>query len=58
MILNSIADKIVFKVLGRIKYGRINLTNYDGSKLYFGNENEKLIANIKINKPGLMSNIV
>ena len=58
MILNSIADKIVFKALGRIKYGRINLTNYDGSKLYFGNENEKLIANIKINKPGLMSNIV
>ena len=58
MILNSIADKIVFKALGRIKYGRINLTNYDGSKLYFGNENEKLAANIKINKPGLMSNIV
>jgi len=58
MILNSIADKIVFKALGRIKYGRINLTNYDGSKLYFGNEDEKLIANIKINKPGLMSNIV
>ena len=58
MILNSIADKIVFKVLGRIKYGRINLTNYDGSKLYFGKENEKLISNIKINKPGLMSNIV
>ena len=58
MILNSIADKIVFKALGRIKYGRINLTNYDGSKLCFGNENEKLIANIKINKPGLMSNIV
>ena len=58
MILNSIADKIVFKALGRIKYGRINLTNYDGSKLNFGNEDEKLIANIKINKPGLMSNIV
>ena len=58
MILNSIADKIVFKVLGRIKYGRINLTNYDGSKLYFGNENEKLIANIKIKNPGLMGNIV
>ncbi len=58
MILNSIADKIVFKALGRIKYGRINLTNYDGSKLYFGNEDEKLIANIKINKPGLMSTIV
>ena len=58
MILNSIADKIVFKALGRIKYGRINLTNYDGSKLYFGNEDEKLNANIKINKPGLMSNIV
>tara|TARA_B100000214_G_scaffold372279_1_gene350232 strand:+ start:113 stop:1291 length:1179 start_codon:yes stop_codon:yes gene_type:complete len=58
MILNSIADKIVFKALGRIKYGRINLTNYDGSKLYFGKEDEKLIANIKINKPGLMSTIV
>ena len=58
MILNSIADKIVFKVLERIKYGRINLINYDGSKLFFGSENEKLIANIKINKPGFIRNVV
>ena len=58
MILNSIADKIVFKVLEGIKYGRINLINYDGSKLFFGSENEKLIANIKINKPGFMRNVV
>ncbi len=58
MILNSIADKIVFKVLEGIKYGRINLINYDGSKLFFGSENEKLIADIKINKPGFMRNVV
>ena len=58
MILNLIADKIVFSALKQIRHGRINLTNYDGSKLIFGKENKLLNVNIKINKPDLMTRII
>ena len=58
MILNFIADKIVFSALKHIRHGRINLTNYDGSKLIFGKENKLLNVNIKINKPDLMTRII
>ena len=58
MILNLIADKIVFSALKQIRHGRINLTNYDGSKLILGKENKLLNVNIKINKPGIMTRII
>jgi len=58
MNLNFISDKIVFSALKHIKHGRINLTNYDGSKLIFGKENKLLNVNIKINNPGLMTRII
>ncbi len=58
MILNFIADKVVFSALKHIRCGKINLTNYDGSKLIFGKENKLLNVNIKINKPGLMTRII
>tara|TARA_B100000686_G_scaffold278944_1_gene299271 strand:- start:554 stop:1732 length:1179 start_codon:yes stop_codon:yes gene_type:complete len=56
--LNFISEKIVFSALKNIKYGSINLTNYDGRKLFFGKENNTLSVNIKINKPGLMTGII
>ena len=58
MNLNFISEKIVFSALKNIKYGSINLTNYDGRKLFFGKENNTLSVNIKINKPGLMTSII
>ena len=58
MNLNFISEKIVFSALKNIKYGSINLTNYDGRKLFFGKENNTLSVNIKINKPGLMTGII
>ncbi len=58
MNLNFISDKIVFGALTHINHGRINLTNYDGCKFVFGKEDESLVANIKINKPGLMARII
>ena len=58
MNLNFISDKIVFRALKKIKHGSINLTNYDGSKLFFGNKKDLLSVNIKINKPGLMTSII
>ena len=58
MNINFISDTIVFSALKHIKHGRINLTNYDGSKIIFGKENKLLNVNIKINKPGLMTSII
>ena len=52
MNLNNLADKIVFKFLKLIKYGNLELTNYDNSKFIFGNLNEKLKVKVKINKTG------
>ena len=38
MNINLISDTIVFSALKHIKHGRINLTNYDGSKIILGKE--------------------
>ena len=58
MNLNFFTDKIVLSALKQIKYGRINLTNYDGSKFTFGKENKLLSADIKIKNPGLTPSII
>ena len=58
MILNLVAEKIVFKALKSIKHGRINLTNFNGSKFVFGKEDDRLVASIKIKNPGLMGTII
>ena len=58
MNINFISDTIVFSALKHIRHGRINLTNYDGSKIIFGKENKLLNVSIKINKPGLMTSII
>ena len=58
MNLNNIADKIVFKTLKFIKHGNIKLINYDNKSYDFGNPEEKLKVNIKINKPGLTYQII
>ncbi len=58
MNLNKIADKIVFKSLKFIKYGSIELVNYDNEKYHFGNHTEELKVKIKINKPGLTYQII
>ena len=58
MNFNTIADKIVFKSLKFIKYGSIELVNYDNKKYIFGSSNENLKVKIKINKPGLTYQII
>tara|TARA_B100000427_G_scaffold55901_1_gene43561 strand:+ start:6591 stop:7769 length:1179 start_codon:yes stop_codon:yes gene_type:complete len=58
MSLNKISDKIVFKSLQYIKYGNIELINYDNKNYNFGNSEEKLKVKIKINKPGLTYKII
>ena len=58
MNLNIISDKIVFNSLKLIKYGNLKLTNYNGKQYNFGNPEEKLKVNLKINNPGLTYNII
>jgi len=58
MNFSRISDKIVFKALEHLKYGKINLVNYDQKKYSFGEPNASLTADIKINKPGLTLTII
>ena len=48
MLLNSAADKLVFKFLNKIKNGYLEITTYEGEILKFGNPDQSLKANIKI----------
>ena len=58
MNFNTIADKVVFKSLKFIKYGSIELINYDNKKYFFGSSKEELKVKIKVNKPGLTYQII
>ncbi len=58
MNLNKLSDKIVFNSLKFIKHGNLKITNHDGKEYNFGNSNERLIADLKINKPGLTFKII
>ena len=58
MNFNTIADKVVFKSLKFIKYGSIELINYDNKKYFFGSFKEELKVKIKVNKPGLTYQII
>ena len=55
MNLNKLSDKIVFNSLKFIKHGNLKITNHDGKEYTFGNSNERLNADLKINKPGSVS---
>ena len=58
MFLNNAADKLVFKFLNKISHGYLELTTHDGKVLKFGNQNEKLHANILIKKPDFNYNLI
>ena len=58
MNLNKLSDKIVFNSLKFIKHGNLKIINHDGKEYTFGNSNERLNADLKINKPGLTFKII
>ena len=58
MNLNKLSDKIVFNSLKFIKHGNLKITNHDGKEYTFGKSNERLNADLKINKPGLTFKII
>jgi len=58
MIVNKIADAIVFRTLKNIKHGFLEITNFDGEVLKFGNINDKLKSKIIIKHPSLNYNLI
>ena len=58
MIIDRISDKIVFNALKNIKYGFLEITNFDGEVLKFGDINEELKVRIIIKHPSLNYNLI
>ena len=58
MIIDKISDSIVFTTLKNIKHGFLEITNFDGEVLKFGNINEKLKVKVIIKHPSLNSNLI
>ena len=49
MSINKFTDKIVFSLLTNINYGKLELTNYDNKKYFFGKDSDGLNVKLKIN---------
>ena len=58
MNLYNFSDKIVFRILQDINSGYLEITNFDGEILKFGNPEDSLKANIKIKKPNFTFNLI
>ena len=58
MIIDRISDTIVFNELKNIKYGFLEITNFDGEVLKFGDINEELKVSIIIKHPSLNYNLI
>ena len=58
MIINKISDLIVFNTLKNIKHGYLEITNFDGQILKFGNIDEILKVKINIKHPSLNYNLI
>ena len=58
MIIDRISDKIVFNALKNIKYGFLEIKNFDGEVLKFGDINEELKVRIIIKHPSLNYNLI
>ena len=58
MNLNYLADRFIFWNLKKIAYGYLELTDSNGNTYFFGNKNNSLKANIKINDPSFALNLL
>ncbi len=58
MNLNKISDKIVFSILKDIKFGYLEINNYYGDLLRFGNPQSTLKASLKIKKADFTFNLI
>ena len=58
MSLFKISEKIILNKLKKIEYGSLKLINYDGQVFHFGNLEDELTADIKINNEKFYFNII
>ena len=58
MSLFKISEKIVLNKLKKIEYGSLKLINYDGQVFHFGNLEDELTADIKINNEKFYFHII
>ena len=58
MNLFKISDKIVFNTLKNIKFGYLEITNYNGELLKFGNPSDLLKANLVIKNSNFTFNLI
>ena len=58
MSLFKISEKIILNKLKKIEYGSLKLINYDGQVFHFGNLENELTADIKINNERFYFNII
>ena len=58
MNLYKISDKIVFNTLNNISFGFLEITNYNGEVLRFGNPNDPLKTNLIIKNPNFTFNLI
>ena len=56
--MNFISDKIIFTTLKNIKFGCIEITNYNGKKIILGDINSTLKSKLIIKKPGFTLDII
>ncbi len=56
--MNFISDKIIFTTLKNIKFGCIEITNYNGKKVILGEINSTLKSKLIIKKPGFTLDII
>ncbi len=56
--IQKISDNLVFKALKFIKHGQLKITNFNGKKYFFGENNKNLNVELAIKKPGVTFNII
>jgi len=56
--IQTFSDNLVFGALKLIRHGQLEVTNFDGKKYNFGEKNNNLNVNLKINKPGFTFNLI
>ena len=58
MSVTKLTEKFIIRKLEKIKNGNLKLVNYDGKVYHFGDLENSLTADIKINNPKFFSNII
>ena len=58
MTLSNISEKFIINKLKSIRNGNLKLINYDGKVYHFGDLENSLCTDIKINNPNFYFNII